>query len=107
MLSSRDEELVQRFKSHLDRRGIGYHRIIVFGSRARGDATPDSDLDVLVVLEEETPVVRDAIEDCAWEVGFEQDVYIHPIIKRRSDIDEGPESESRFMMAVLAEGVKF
>lgn len=31
-------------------------RIILFGSRARGDAKPDSDLDLLVVTREATPI---------------------------------------------------
>ena len=30
-------------------------RVILFGSRARGDATPDSDIDLLVVVDDDTP----------------------------------------------------
>jgi predicted nucleotidyltransferase len=30
-------------------------RIILFGSQARGDATPDSDIDLLVVLDDDAP----------------------------------------------------
>jgi predicted nucleotidyltransferase len=38
--------------------GIRIRKIILFGSRARGDATPDSDLDLLVVTRETTPTQR-------------------------------------------------
>ncbi len=36
-------------------------RIILFGSRARGDAKPDSDLDLLIVKDSEEPKHRRAI----------------------------------------------
>lgn len=37
-------------------------RIILFGSHARGEATPDSDIDLLVVLPEATNKRQSAIE---------------------------------------------
>ena len=37
-------------------------RIILFGSHARGDATPDSDIDLLVVLSDATDKRQAAIE---------------------------------------------
>jgi len=30
-------------------------RVILFGSRARGDARPDSDIDLLVIVDDDTP----------------------------------------------------
>lgn len=33
-------------------------RIILFGSRARGDARPDSDIDLLVVLDDDVPLEK-------------------------------------------------
>ena len=33
-------------------------RIILFGSAARGDAGPDSDIDLLVILDDDTPPER-------------------------------------------------
>jgi hypothetical protein len=37
---------------------LGPQRIIVFGSRARGDARPDSDIDLLVVLDDDVPLEK-------------------------------------------------
>ena len=42
--------------------------IVLFGSRARGDAAPDSDYDVLVVVDERTPDVREAALDVSVEL---------------------------------------
>ncbi len=40
------QELYSRYKDQLD-------RVVLFGSQARGDASADSDIDVLAVLKEE------------------------------------------------------
>jgi predicted nucleotidyltransferase len=38
--------------------GGGLVGVLAFGSWARGDTTPDSDVDILVVLEADVPIVR-------------------------------------------------
>jgi predicted nucleotidyltransferase len=37
------------------------HRIVLFGSRARGEAQPESDLDLLVEMETELPPLERAV----------------------------------------------
>ena len=41
-------------------------RVILFGSRARGDATRDSDVDLLVIVDDDTPP-----EKLIWRAGYE------------------------------------
>ena len=52
----------------------------VFGSRVRGDAAPDSDLDVFIELEEATPELRQRISEIAWEVSLETGIVISTLI---------------------------
>lgn len=47
----------------------GPERIILFGSLARGDARPDSDLDILVVLPEAHAVTRRTVIDMRLAIG--------------------------------------
>ncbi|MCX6546181.1 MAG: type II toxin-antitoxin system prevent-host-death family antitoxin [Acidobacteria bacterium] len=44
-------------------------RIVLFGSHARGDAGPDSDLDILVVLPDGQPATRAAVIDMRVAIG--------------------------------------
>jgi predicted nucleotidyltransferase len=44
-------------------------RIILFGSHARGDARPESDLDILVVLPDAQAVTRRTVVDMRLAIG--------------------------------------
>ncbi len=80
--------------------------IWVFGSRARGDATPESDLDCLIVLNDPTPEAYSTIREIAWELGFENGVVITTVILRREEFERGPMSQSTLVANVLKEGAK-
>lgn len=59
-------------------------RVVLFGSKARGDFDDESDLDVLVVVrisEENYWQHWLQIADIAWEVEFEYDLVLSPLIK--------------------------
>jgi predicted nucleotidyltransferase len=65
----------------LGRDGSRVLRIILFGSRARGDANPDSDLDLLVVTREATPSEQRVYRQSLYQVcrGFGVPVEPHVI----------------------------
>lgn len=53
MLDPKDDPVLKRFRAELERvYGDKLARVVLFGSRARGDARPDSDYDVAVFLKE-------------------------------------------------------
>lgn len=105
MLAKAETELIKRFKALLERR-LHVHQVIVFGSRARGDANEGSDLDTLVVVEEpqDNNVLRFASE-CAFEVDLGSDVVISPIVVSRDDWENGPERSSLLALAIRREGI--
>ncbi|MFQ5596282.1 MAG: nucleotidyltransferase domain-containing protein, partial [Anaerolineae bacterium] len=49
---------------------------LLFGSRARGEAKPDSDMDVLLVMSRADPEVRKEIRYLAVELWLEHDIYL-------------------------------
>ena len=93
-----DEEtlsLIRRVVLEEARRlGVEVERVILFGSRARGDARPDSDYDILVVVKGEVGrrvrrtlagLVRARILE---ELGAPSDVIVTTAVKWRAYQDE-------------------
>lgn len=77
----------------------------IFGSRTRGSATWDSDLDIFIELENATAATRQRINELAWEVGFAAGLVIAPFVVTREDIETGPVGASPIIQHILAEGV--
>lgn len=78
-MTEADRAILRRFKAALAQRSI-FARVVLFGSRARGDAGPLSDMDVIVIPPQ--PIdddLRDAIYECAWEADFGQSVVLSVI----------------------------
>jgi uncharacterized protein len=80
-------------------------RIWVFGSRARGDATWDSDFDTCVVLDHLDAAADEALSDIAWEVGFGHGRVISVLPFSRDEFERGPFSESGLVEAIRREGI--
>jgi len=54
-------------------------KVIMFGSQARGDATKESDIDILVIVPSAETQIRNIISDITWEVGFDAGKFISAI----------------------------
>ena len=67
------DTLVQRLYA---RHGDYIQSVVLFGSKARGDAGPDSDIDVLVVLTNDDPDRRTSVRRLAARVSLEYDLLI-------------------------------
>jgi predicted nucleotidyltransferase len=100
-----EKAILGRFKRDISQR-LSLNRIILFGSRARGDADESSDMDVLVILNEPASrAAREYVSHAAWESGFEQGILVVPVTVSRAEWEEGPERSSLLAIAVNADGV--
>lgn len=78
-----DERLLAQIAATV-RRVVPGAEVIVFGSRARGEADPDSDWDVLVLVDEPaTPALYDRIHRPLYGLGLANDMVISLIVQDR------------------------
>ncbi len=84
--------------------GEQFVRVMLFGSRARGEARPDSDIDVLVI-------VRGEVNSLDWlrrtsafiaELSLAHDVVISPVFISQTQFEQGG---SPFVLNVRREAV--
>jgi predicted nucleotidyltransferase len=78
-LNSNEQKAIQTFLTRLrthypDR----VFQAILFGSKARGDGQPDSDIDILLVVDSDKWRFQHAISDVASDVSLEYSVLIGP-----------------------------
>jgi predicted nucleotidyltransferase len=104
MLSAGDRSIAQALKARV-RQVAPVRSVRVYGSRARGDAAPDSDLDVYIELESISPALRQQISEIAWEVGFARNVVISTFVVTRDQLDNGPIGASPLIANVMREGI--
>jgi len=100
-----DKEIINRFKKLLNER-VKDFRMILFGSRARGDASHQSDMDIAIVVNEVIDdTVKDYISDCAWNAGFEHGIVVVPVVFSQQEWETEQELHSLLSMAINKEGV--
>ena len=81
--------------------------IRLYGSEARGDGTPESDIDVLVVVQPdaERSALETRIVDIAFDVNLQFDVFISPFVVTPEILNHPVWRETPFIETVLREGV--
>jgi predicted nucleotidyltransferase len=104
MMTKEDRKIFKGFTNRVHER-FSDARVWAFGSRARGEATWESDFDLFIVLSEVDQKIDRWIRDIAWEVGFENDRVITTILLDKVQFENGPMSESTIVENILREGI--
>ena len=64
----------------LDELNTQVFQIILFGSKARGDSNADSDVDVLILANEENRRLQERINIIASQISLDYDVLFNPLL---------------------------
>jgi predicted nucleotidyltransferase len=107
-MNERDKLVVKKFKEDLPKEILVHIKsIIVFGSRARGDAKSDSDLDLAVLVDQKTHQIERTLEDMAYQTMWDFD--FQPVISlkvfQQSRFDLAVKKAFSFYRHVVTQGV--
>ena len=97
-LESYRQALRERFPGLID-------DIIIFGSKARGDAGPDSDLDVLVVLREGERQTKNEVRRLGHHLAVLSEAVPSIMVYTKAEWMEREHDGSPFYRAVMRDGV--
>jgi len=97
-------EFVTRLRQELSEHILD---IRLFGSEARGEASLESDIDVLIVVQPDAARVplEDRIIDIAFDVNLPFGVYISPRVVTQGILDDPVWRETPFIKNVVRESV--
>jgi predicted nucleotidyltransferase len=105
-LSPQMQSAIASFVSRV-RAALGQNLVEVrlFGSRARGDSQPDSDIDIALIVEADRAQAEDIAIDIAFDVNVASDIYISPRVIERSVLSHPVWRTTGFVQALEREGV--
>ncbi len=78
----------------------------VFGSKARGEDSANSDIDVMIEIEDYTPEAESVIDDLLFEINIAHDCLISAVIFSRKELQEGPLRESPIYKSIQRESLR-
>jgi len=77
----------------------------LFGSKAKRTDSHDSDLDVMIVLDDYSPSIESEIDDLIFEINLKYNCFITAIFFSRKELESGPLDESPIYKKILQEGI--
>ncbi len=105
-LSEKEQTALNKFKSALDKAiAKDLLEIKLFGSKARGEARKDSDIDVIVIISSDDWRISDVVYGIATDILLDDEVCVSPKVMSKNDYDTLSSSETPFIKNVTRDAV--
>ena len=105
-LTPDEQTWLEAYRLVLDERFSGLvETFLIFGSKARGDAGPDSDIDVLLVIREGDWQVKESVTHPGYELSIGTDVVPSFVVYTKDEWEARRKSQAPFWQTVTRDGV--
>lgn len=105
-LTEREKEALLKFEKEV-RETLSSNLILleVFGSKARGDFTEESDMDILVVVKKFEPVVMEKMAAISSGISIKEGILISPLVLSESEYKKNRYADTLFVRELDRDGV--
>ena len=105
-LSAKEKSALTQFKADLERVLSGQLiELKLFGSKARGDDQPDSDIDVLVIVVTDDSHIRESVYNIVTDILLQTDLCISPKIISKDKFDQLRKENTSFIRNVSRDAI--
>lgn len=105
MLTKDEKKAIKNLKNKISNK-YTLVDFILYGSKASGRDTEESDIDIMVEVEEEGRDFRWDIYTMAAEINIAFGCVISPVVFSKKEIEEGPMDESPIYKRIVTEGIR-
>ena len=105
-LTEKDQSALKKFKEAVTKAlGNEFVELKLFGSKARGDAREDSDIDVFVITNSGNWRLRDVVYRIVNDIFLDDDINISPKVIGKEDYKRLYEKGYPFVKNVIRDGI--
>jgi predicted nucleotidyltransferase len=105
-LNAKEKSTLKQFKAALQQ--TLHSQLIelkLFGSKARGDDRPDSDIDLLVIVTDDDWHICDAVYDIATDIFLQTDIFISPKVISKSRFEQLQKEDTFFLRNISRDAI--
>jgi predicted nucleotidyltransferase len=105
-LNAKEKSALKQFKAILQQTLPGQLiELKLFGSKARGDDRPDSDIDVLVIVADDDWRICDVVYSIATDILLQTDISISPKVISKNQLEQLKKEDTFFLRNISRDAI--
>ena len=105
-LSIKEKSALKEFKTSLEQvLGGKLIELKLYGSKARGDDRPDSDLDVLVIVTDDDWRICDVVYGVATDILLQTDISVSPKVISKNLLEQLQKEDTFFLRNIIRDAI--